>query len=128
MSGRLNQTVWSLEQFECPSKGFSSWEDRNGVVSTYWSGARAASDTGCQCSLDGTCAKSAMFEPICNCDTVGAGLIDDGILTDKTALPVKSLKYGGAITQISSIKYTLGSLVCGGKARVSIYHRIAKSR
>ena len=97
-------------------------------MNTYWSGARDASDTGCQCSLDGTCAKSAIFEPICNCDTVGVGLIDDGILTDKTALPVKSVKYGGAITQISSIKYILGSLVCSGKARVSIYHRIAISR
>ena len=102
-------------------KGFSSWEDRNGAVNTYWSGARNASDTGCQCSLDGTCVKSAIFEPICNCDTFGADLVDDGILTHKESLPVTSLKYGGAITQISSIKYILGSLVCSGKARVSLY-------
>ena len=93
-------------------------------MNTYWSGARNASDTGCQCSLDGTCAKATNAHPVCNCDTIGAGLIDDGIFTDKTALPVKSLKYGGAITQFSSIKYLLGSLVCSGKAGVSLYHRI----
>ena len=104
--------------------GFSSWEDRNGVVNTYWSGARNSSDTGCQCSLDGTCAKATMFQPICNCDTLGPGLIDDGIFTDKDSLPVKSLKYGGALTQISSVKYILGPLVCGGKARVSLSHNI----
>ena len=105
-----------------PFKGFSSWEDRNGIANTYWSGARDASDTGCQCSIDGTCRKSAIFEPICNCDTLGPHLIDDGILTDKDSLPVKSLKYGGAVTQISSVKYNLGPLVCSGKATVSLNH------
>ena len=98
---------------------FSSWEDRNGISNTYWSGSRNASDTGCQCFMDGTCAKSAKFEPICNCDTVGVNLIDLGVLTDKESLPVKSLSYGGALTQISSIKYLLGPLVCTGKVRVS---------
>ena len=100
-------------------KGFSSWEDRNGVVNTYWSGSRNASETGCQCSLDGTCAKIPNAQPVCNCDTFGADLIDEGILTDKDSLPVKSLKYGGAKTQFSSIKYILGPLICSGKARVS---------
>ena len=72
--------------------------------------------------MDGTCAKSAMFEPICNCDTVGVNLVDVGVLTDKEALPVTSLNYGGALTQISSIKYTLGPLVCSGKARMPRNH------
>ena len=105
-------------------KGFSSWQDRNGIANTYWSGARDASDTGCQCSLDGTCAKAPNAQPVCNCDTIRAGLIDEGILTDKNSLPVKSLKYGGAITQISSVKYILGPLVCSGKARESLHHYI----
>ena len=104
---------------ETALKGFSSWQDRNEIVNTYWSGARDASDTGCQCSLDANCTKSPIFEPICNCDTLGPDLVDKGILTDKDSLPVKSLKYGGAKTQLSSIKYILGPLVCSGKARVS---------
>ena len=45
--------------------------------------------------------------------------MDEGNLTDKEALPVKSLKYGGVMLKISSIEYILGPLVCGGKARVS---------
>ena len=59
-----------------------------------------------------------MFEPICNCDTVGANLVDDGNLTDKDSLPVKSLKYGASVTPYSSVKYVLGPLVCSGKGRV----------
>ena len=100
-------------------KGFSSWEDRHGNANTYWSGARNSSDTGCQCSLDGICAKAPNGNTLCNCDTIGGGLVDEGNLTDKEALPVKSLKYGGAMLKISSIEYILGPLVCGGKARVS---------
>ena len=89
-------------------------------MNTYWSGARNASDTGCQCSLDGTCAKIPRLDPICNCDSLGVDLIDDGNLTDKDALPVKSLRYGGSKTRISTIKYVLGPLVCSGKDWVSL--------
>ena len=115
-TGRSQQLYLTVET------GLSSWEDRNGVVNTYWSGARKASGTGCQCSLDGTCAKALNANPVCNCDTVGVNLVDVGVLTDKKALPVKSLNYGGALTQISSIKYLLGPLVCSGKARVPNHH------
>ena len=93
-------------------------------MNTYWSGARDASDTGCQCSLDGTCAKAPNGNTFCNCDTIGADLVDEGTLTDKESLPVKSLKYGGAMLKISSVKYILGPLVCSGKARVSLYHQM----
>ena len=104
--------------------GYSSWEDRNGVINNYWSGSRNASDTGCQCSLDGTCAKTRNIDPVCNCDTFGANLVDDGNLTDKDSLPVKSLKYGASVTPYSNIKYILGPLVCSGKGRVSARNSI----
>ena len=77
-------------------------------------------ETGCQCSIDGTCAETLNSNSICNCDTIGADLVDVGMLTDKNILPVKSLRYGGAMTKISSIKYVLGPLLCSGKARVKI--------
>ena len=98
---------------------YSSWEGRHGVINTYWSGNRNASDTGCQCSIDGNCKKTQSTDPICNCDTIGTDLIDDGILTNKDTLPVKSLRYGGSLTPYSTIRYFLGPLVCRGKARVS---------
>ena len=93
-------------------KDYSSWEDRNGVINTYWSGNRNASDSGCQCFIDGNCRKTRSTDPLCNCDTIGADLVDSGSLTNKEVLPVKSLRYGGATTHLSSIKYILGPLVC----------------
>ena len=97
---------------------FSSWIDRNGIINNYWSGSRKASETGCQCSIDGTCAKAPNAEPVCNCDSMRADQVDDGILTDKNSLPVKSLTYGGAYTRISNVRYILGPLICNGKGRV----------
>ena len=97
---------------------FSSWIDRNGVTNDYWSGAKNASETGCQCSIDDICFKAPNAQPVCNCDSMRADVVDEGTLTDKNALPVKSLKYGGAYTKFSTIKYVLGPLVCNGKARV----------
>ena len=97
---------------------FSSWIDRNGIINHYWSGSRKASETGCQCSIDGTCAKAANGEVLCNCDTMRADQVDNGIFTDKNSLPVKSLSYGGAYTRISNVRYILGPLVCSGKGRV----------
>ena len=101
-----------------PLTKYSSWINRNGVVNTYWSGTREPSETGCQCSIDGTCAEALNSDSICNCDTIGADLVDDGILTDKNSIPVKSLRYGGAMTIFSSLKYILGPFVCSGKARM----------
>ena len=97
---------------------FSSWIDRNGIINHYWSGSKNASETGCQCSLDGTCAKTPLGEAVCNCDSMTSDVIDEGVLTDKNSLPVKSLRYGGSLTKISSVKYILGPLVCSGKAKV----------
>ena len=86
-------------------------------MNTYWSGVRDPSATGCQCSIDGTCIEALNADSICNCDLMRADLVDEGILTDKNALPVKSLRYGGAYTTFSNIKYILGPLVCSGKAQ-----------
>ena len=96
---------------------FSSWTGRDGIVRRYWSGDGNSADTGCQCGIDGTCTTIAYLDLICNCDSRNANVIDDGILSDKHSLPVMSLRYGGAFTRISSIKYILGPLVCSGKAQ-----------
>lgn len=100
-----------------PLTKYSSWINRYGVVNTYWSDTKDPSETGCQCSIDGTCAEALNSDAICNCDTYGADVIDEGVLTDKDSLPVKSLRYGGSLTRISSVRYILGPLLCSGKAR-----------
>ena len=101
-----------------PLTKYASWINRDGGVNTYWNGAKNSSETGCQCSNDGTCVKILNADTICNCDSMTVGLIDKGTLTDKNSLPVKSLRYGGSMTKISTVKYILGPLVCSGKARM----------
>ena len=96
---------------------FSSWTGRDGIVRKYWSGDGNSSDTGCQCGIDETCTTISNLNLICNCDSRGVNVIDDGILSDKDSLPVMSLRYGGAFTRISSIKYILGPFICSGKAQ-----------
>ena len=41
--------------------------------------------------------------------------MDQGYLSQKAALPVMQLSYGGSYSQHSSIQYILGPLVCRGK-------------
>ena len=74
------------------------------------------SNEGCQCNLDGNCTKALhlYIDPICNCDTMYPGSIDEGFLTSSEALPVMELSYGGSFTQTSSIQYILGPLICTG--------------
>ena len=43
------------------------------------------------------------------------GSVDEGVLTEKQALPVMKLSYGGSFPRISSINYILGPLVCSGE-------------
>ena len=72
---------------------------------------------GCQCGIDGNCTKAPHLnsDPICNCDTIFTKTVDEGYLTQKEALPVMKLSYGGAYWQQSSIQYILGPLICSGQ-------------
>ena len=44
-------------------------------------------DIGCQCNVDGSCNKAPHLysDPICNCDTMFRGSVDEGYLTSKTS-------------------------------------------
>ena len=96
---------------------FASWVGRDGIVRKYWSGNGHDHDTGCQCSVDRNCERISNLKLICNCDSRGVNVIDDGILSDKMSLPVMSLRYGGSVTGVSKIQYVLGPLLCSGKAQ-----------
>lgn len=73
-------------------------------------------DVGCQCHVDSNCDKASHLysDPICNCDTMFQGSVDEGYLTSKSSLPVMKLSYGGAFAPQSNIQYILGPLVCTG--------------
>ena len=46
--------------------------------------------------------------------------VDEGYLSQKEALPVMELSYGGSFSPISSIQYILGPLICTGRLKGKI--------
>ena len=87
------------------------WVSRDSVKMTYWGGASISGK--CACGMTNSCADSRFG---CNCDkNDNVWREDSGLLTDKTKLPVKQLRFGD--TGGSNQGYhTLGKLKCYGKA------------
>ena len=50
--------------------------------------------------------------------------VDEGYLSQKEALPVMELSYGGSFSPISSIQYILGPLVCTGRFKIQTLNEI----
>ena len=95
----------------------SWWVSRDSTKMTYWGGAVLGSGK-CACGMNKSCAKQ---EALCNCDANDNERREDsGLLTDKTRLPVKELRYGD--TGVSRNKFneqgyhTLGKFKCYGIA------------
>ena len=79
---------------------------------TYWGGASPGSGK-CACGMTNSCADSSYG---CNCDkNDNVWREDSGLLTDKTKLPVKQLRFGDASTPEEGY-HTLGKLKCFGIA------------
>ena len=85
------------------------WVSRDSTKMTYWGGASVSGK--CACGMTNSCADSSDG---CNCDKEdGVWREDSGLLTDKTHLPVKQLRFGD--TGGSEKGYhTLGKLKCYG--------------
>ncbi|XP_022093572.1 uncharacterized protein LOC110980850 isoform X2 [Acanthaster planci] len=87
------------------------WESNSDEQMTYWAGADPAGASGCLCGQLGNCLSN---KDKCNADSngkSGESTYDGGFITDKSKLPVKTLKIGGISTS-ESASYTLGNLVC----------------
>jgi len=77
---------------------------------TYWSGASPSSGK-CACGMNNSCAGGYG----CNCDKDdNVWREDSGLLTDKTKLPVKQLRFGDAVSSLEHGYHTLGKLKCYG--------------
>ena len=85
------------------------WVSRDSSKITYWGGASVSGK--CACGMTNSCADSRYG---CNCDkNDNVWREDSGLLTDKTRLPVKQLRFGD--TNGSAKGYhTLGKLKCYG--------------
>ena len=90
--------------------GFAWWVSRDSAKMTYWGGASPGSRK-CGCGMTNSCADSSYG---CNCDKNDKVWRDDsGLLTDKTKLPVKQLRFGD-VSSVEEGYHTLGKLKCFG--------------
>ena len=88
--------------------GMAWWVSRDSTKMTYWGGASVSGK--CACGMTNSCADSRYG---CNCDANdGAWREDSGLLTDKTRLPVKQLRFGDTGYINHKGYHTLGKLKC----------------
>ena len=88
------------------------WVSRDSIKMTYWGGASPGSGK-CACGMTNSCADPRYG---CNCDKNDfVWREDSGLLTDKTHLPVKQLRFGDLYGVGGQRGYhTLGKLRCYG--------------
>ena len=119
---RLTKVSSHCEQFikyECYGSvifqrgGRAWWVSRDSAKMTYWGGA--SPDSGnCACGMTNSCARSSYG---CNCDENDLVWREDsGLLTDKTKLPVKQLRFGDIGDSPEQGYHTLRKLKCFGIA------------
>ena len=93
--------------------GMAWWVSRDSAKMTYWGGASPGSGK-CACGMTNSCADSSK---LCNCDkNDNVWREDSGLLTDKTKLPVKQLRFGDTGSSHEQGYHTLGKLRCFGIA------------
>ncbi|KAL9975102.1 hypothetical protein ACROYT_G012218 [Oculina patagonica] len=114
---RVSSLCEQFIKYECfdsrmRRSGFAWWVSRDSGKMTYWGGASPGSGK-CACGMTNSCAVSRYG---CNCDKNDRVWREDsGLLTDKTHLPVKQLRFGD--TGYSSYDqgyHTLGKFKCYG--------------
>ncbi|KAL9975857.1 hypothetical protein ACROYT_G013071 [Oculina patagonica] len=115
----LTRVSTHCEQFikyECYGSVIGSdawWVSRDSTKMTYWGGASPGSGK-CACGMTNSCAVSSRG---CNCDANNyVWREDSGLLTDKTHLPVKQLRFGDTGGSSEQGYHTLGKLKCFGIA------------
>ena len=93
--------------------GYAWWVSRDSTKMTYWGGASVSGK--CACGMTNSCADSSLG---CNCDKDdGVWREDSGLLTDKSKLPVKQLRFGDAGSSVAVGYHTLGKLNCYGTTK-----------
>ena len=90
----------------------SWWLSRDSIKMSYWGGASPGSGR-CACGMTNSCANTG---DRCNCDKNDfVWREDSGLLTDKTTLPVKQLRFSDVGSTEKGYR-TLGKLKCYGIA------------
>ena len=85
---------------------------RDSTKMTYWGGASV--NDKCACGMNNSCTEPSYG---CNCDKNDKVWREDsGLLTDRTKLPVKQLKFGDTGESWEIGFHTLGKFKCYGRA------------
>jgi len=114
---RVSSNCEQFIKYECYASmilryGNAWWVSRDSTKMTYWGGASVSGK--CACGLTNSCADSTYG---CNCDRNDRVWREDsGLLTDKTHLPVKQLRFGDTGSSHEKGYHTLGKLKCYGMA------------
>ena len=115
---RVSSQCEQFIKYECHDSGiwfhtpYGWWVSRDSAKMTYWGGASPGSGK-CACGMTNSCARSSDG---CNCDkNDNVWREDSGLLTDKTKLPVKQLRFGD-VSSPEEGYHTLGKLKCFGIA------------
>ena len=97
------------------NKAFGWWVSRDGNDMKYWGGASPGNgEQICACGMNNCCPRTDL---VCNCDANdNVWREDSGLLTDKTHLPVKQLRFGD----------TGGGDVSNGEDKEHGYHTLGK--
>ena len=116
---RVSSHCEQFIKYECYDSVIFSWESawwvsRDSAKMKYWGGASPGSGK-CACAMTNSCADSSKG---CNCDKNDSVWREDsGLLTDKTKLPIKQLRFGDVDSSHREEGYhTLGKLKCFGIA------------
>ena len=116
---RVSSQCEQFIKYECYDSAFwfnspyGWWVSRDSAKMTYWGGASPGSGK-CACGMTNSCADSSHR---CNCDNNdNVWREDSGLLTDKTKLPVKQLRFGDTGGSSEQGYHTLGKLRCFGIA------------
>ena len=112
---RVSSHCEQFIKYECYGsrllRGVEAWWVSRDSKMTYWGGASVSGK--CACRMTNSCADSSDG---CNCDKNDYVWREDGgLLTDKTRLPVKQLRFGDASGSQKGY-HTLGQLKCYGHA------------
>lgn len=97
---------------------YASLIDRKGKDLSYFGGG-PQDGKGCACGITGTCHSNRY---LCNCDAnTYSVLIDEGDVTNQTALPLTGIKLGDTGSSSEYGYHTVGPLECFGKYMPFLY-------
>jgi len=107
----IKYECYSSRLFYDGNNPFGWWVSRDSTKMTYWGGASGSGK--CACGMTNSCVDPYFG---CNCDAnEGVWREDSGLLTDKTHLPVRQLRFGDNNGNEKGY-HTLGKLQCYGTA------------